>query len=89
MQRSFCTDPAVDYGTNVRIFVTSHASYVSVVESNPPASADVKLPHGKSAVDGLRQLIAEADAQMAAMANRTDRMRRALTVLERKRPEGG
>lgn len=83
MQLQFCTDPAVDYGTKVRVIVGAESAYVCVTETTPPASADYKLPGAKGAIDGLRQLIAEADLQMLAMSRRTDRMRRALTVVER------
>lgn len=83
MQLQFCTDPAVDYGTEVKVIVGHEAAYLCVTESKPPASADYKLPRGKSVASALRQLIAEADLDMAARAARTDRMRRALTVVER------
>ena len=83
MQREHCTDPYADYGTEVKIIVGHEAAYVCVTESNPPAAADYKLPRGKSAASALRQLIAEADLDMAARAARTDRMRRALTMVER------
>lgn len=83
MQRTFCTNPLTDFGTSVKTIVGAEAAYVCVTETNPPASADYKLPRGKSVASGLRQLIAEADLDMAARAARTDRMRRALTVVER------
>ena len=83
MQREHCTDPAIDYGTEVKVIVGHEAVYACVTESKPPASADYKLPRGKSVASGLRQLIAEADFEMAALAARTDRMRRALTMVER------
>lgn len=83
MQLEWCTDPAIDYGTKARVSVGSEYAYVCITETNPPASSDWALPAGKSAADGIRQLIAEQDADILRRIRRLDRLRRALTVLTR------